>query len=127
LQGYHDRAYRQADQSFRNAQWAILGGFFIVAGTATIAAGKTSLSTPSSVVVGVIGTVGAGLAAYVGRTFLRLQDTTAAHLRSYFDQPQETFRYLMAERLVDRLPEDQRTQIHRHVLRLARLTPSAWI
>lgn len=108
LRGYHERAYRQADQSFRNAQIAIFGGFVIVAGTAAIAAWKTSLSTPSSVVVGVVGTVGAGLAAYIGRTFLRLQETTASHMRSYFDQPQETFRYLVAEKLIERLPEDQR-------------------
>ncbi|MHA6759486.1 TRADD-N-associated membrane domain-containing protein [Streptacidiphilus sp. PAMC 29251] len=122
LRGYHERAYRQADQSFRNAQWAIFGGFIIVAGTAAIAAWKTTLSTSSSIVLGVIGTVGAGLAAYIGRTFLRLQETTANHMRSYFDQPQETFRYLLAERLVSRLPEAQRTQSVEHLVQAVMLS-----
>lgn len=122
LRGYHERAYRQADQSFRNAQMAISGGFVIVAGTAGIAAWKTGLTTQSSVVVGVIGTVGAGLAAYIGRTFLRLQETTATHLRAYFDQPTETFRYLVAERLIDRLPEDQRVQTVEYLVQAVMLS-----
>lgn len=122
LRGYHERAYRQADQSFRNAQWAIVGGFVILAGTAAIAAWNTNLSTTSGIVIGVIGTVGAGLAAYIGRTFLRLQETTATHMRSYFDQPQETFRYLVAERLIDRIPEDQRTQTVEYLVQAVMLS-----
>lgn len=122
LRGYHERAYRQADQSFRNAQWAVIGGFIIVASTAGIAAWKTSLSTPSSIVIGAIGTVGAGLAAYVGRTFLRLQETTASAMRGYFAQPQETFRYLVAERLVDRLPENERTQTIEYLVQAVMLS-----
>lgn len=109
LRGYRNRTDQQAEQSFRNAQWAIIGDFLIIVSTAGIAAWKT-LSTPSSIVVGVIGTVGAGLAAYVGKTFLRLQETTAKHLRSYFGQPQETFRFLIAQRLIAELKEDQRPE-----------------
>ncbi|MFE0150511.1 hypothetical protein ACFWY5_25390 [Nonomuraea sp. NPDC059007] len=107
LRGYHNRADQHAEQSFRYARWAILGGFVIIVGTAGIAAWKT-LSTPSSIVVGIVGTAGAVLAAYIGRTFLRLQETTAQHLRSYFAQPQETFRFLVAQRLIRELNEDQR-------------------
>lgn len=122
LAGYHERATRQADQSFRNAQIAIAGGFAIIAGTAAIAAWKTTLTTSSSIVIGAIGTVGAGLAAYIGRTFLRLQETTATHMRSYFDQPQETFRYLVAERLIDRIPEDQRAQTIEYLVQAVMLS-----
>lgn len=39
--------------------------------------------------------------ADIGKTFLRLQESAASHLRSYFDQPREQFRYLAAaERLL---------------------------
>lgn len=109
LRGYHTRADQHAEQSFRNAQWAILGGFLIIVGTSGIAAWKT-LSTPSSIVVGLVGTAGAVLAAYIGRTFLRLQETTARHLRSYFAQPEETFRFLVAQRLIRELNDDQRPE-----------------
>lgn len=125
LRGYHERAYRQADQSFRNAQIAIFGGFLIVAGTAGIAAWKTTLTTSSSVVIGVIGTVGAGLATYVARTFLRLQETTSTAMKGYFAQPQETFRYLVAERLIDRLPEDQRAQTVEYLVQAVMLAGSS--
>ncbi len=60
LRGYHERASRHADRSFRNAQFAIFGGLVIVAGTAGIVVWKTGLSSQSSIVVGVIGTVGPG-------------------------------------------------------------------
>ncbi|WP_242886701.1 hypothetical protein [Actinomadura litoris] len=62
------------------------------------------------------------MAAYIGRTFLRLQETTATYLRSYFDQPTETFRYLVAERLIDRLPEDERAKTVKYLVQAIMLS-----
>ena len=106
LRIYHEIATRQAQASFRNAQWAIAGGFVVVvasAGTAFFAS-----TTTITVVVGVLGAAGAALSAYIGRTFLRLQENAAAHLRSYFTQPQEQFRYLAAERLITLMDDGRR-------------------
>jgi hypothetical protein len=108
LRIYHEIATRQAQASFRNAQWAIAGGFIVVVASAGAAfyAGNVTIT----VVIGVLGTAGAALSAYIGRTFLRLQESAAAHLRSYFTQPQEQFRYLAAERLLTILNDGEQKE-----------------
>jgi hypothetical protein len=47
-----------------------------------------------------LGAVAAAFAGYIGRTFVRSQESAASHLRAYFDQPLEFSRYLAAERLL---------------------------
>jgi hypothetical protein len=101
LKVYHEIATRQANASFRNAQYAITGGFAVVIVSAFAA--FLAKNATASIVAGTLGTVGAALSAYIGKTFLRLQESAASHLRSYFDQPQEQFRYLSAERLLKSL------------------------
>jgi hypothetical protein len=99
LRLYHEIATRQARRSFTNAQWAIAVGFVVVvAGAAAAFFAKT---TTISIVVGALSAIGAALAGYIGKTFLRSQENAAAHLRSYFDQPQDFLRYLAAERLIE--------------------------
>ena len=106
LRVYHEIATKQANTSFRNAQWAITGGFIVViAGSCAVFLAK---NIATSVVVGTLGAVGAALSAYIGRTFLRLQENAASSLRSYFDQPREQFRYLAAERLLNHITDDQK-------------------
>jgi hypothetical protein len=82
-----------------------LVGFAIVASQA-----KT---TTAAISTGSLGAVGAAFAAYIGRTFIRSQETAATHLRAYFDQPLELSRYLAAERLLADadLTADQRSAI----------------
>jgi hypothetical protein len=46
------------------------------------------------------GGAAAALAGYIGRTFIRSQETAARYLRAYFDQPLAFSRYLAAERLL---------------------------
>ena len=94
LRVYHEIATRQANASFRNAQYAIAAGFAVIIIGAFAAFFAKNIA--ASIVVGTLGTVGAALSAYIGKTFLRLQEDAASHLRSYFDQPQEQFRYLSA-------------------------------
>jgi hypothetical protein len=103
LKIYHEIATKQASTSFRNAQLAIATGFVvIIVGAAAVFFSK---NVTIAVVVGALGTAGAALSAYIGKTFLRLQENAASHLRSYFDQPREQFRYLAAERLMNRIPD----------------------
>jgi hypothetical protein len=106
LRIYHEIATRQAQASFRNAQYAISAGFIVIIVGAYAA--YSSKNTAIAIVVGSLGTAGAALSAYIGKTFLRLQENAAAHLRSYFDQPKEQFRYLAAERLLSHIKNDER-------------------
>ncbi|MFF9408941.1 hypothetical protein ACF1B0_25960 [Streptomyces anandii] len=107
---YHDIATRQARQSFRNAQAAMVIGFLLLVGFVTVAL-KASTTT-GAVVAGGLGAVSAALAGYVSRTFVKSQETAAGHLKPYFDQPLEFSRYLAAERLLTEagLTEEQRQE-----------------
>ncbi|WP_188186833.1 helix-turn-helix transcriptional regulator [Nonomuraea sp. SYSU D8015] len=118
LDYYHQIATGQARQSFRNAQIAMGVGFVLLVVFAVLA--LTAQSTPGAIVTGALGATSAAFAAYIGRTFVRSQETAATHLRSYFDQPLEFSRYLAAERLlnsIERLETDQRATITAEVLR----------
>jgi len=116
LKLYHEIATRQAQTSFRNAQWAIGAGFVVIVGGACGAFFAKNITV--TVVVGILGASGAALSAYIGRTFLRLQENAASHLRSYFDQPQEQFRYLAAERLLVHLDSsNQKADAVDHLVR----------
>jgi hypothetical protein len=98
LDYYHDIVTGQARQSFRNAQLAMGTGLLIlIASSIAVVLAKT---TTSSIVAGSLGGLGTTLASYIGRTFIRSQESAAEHLRAYFDQPLEFSRYLAAERLL---------------------------
>jgi hypothetical protein len=95
---YHTIVTGQARRSFGAAQAAMTIGFVLLVGFAVLAAeAKTTAAAISS---GGLGAVGAAFAAYIGKTFIRSQESAASHLRAYFDQPLELSRYLAAERLL---------------------------
>ncbi|WP_329431102.1 hypothetical protein OG339_48935 (plasmid) [Streptosporangium sp. NBC_01495] len=123
LDYYHQIATSQARQSFRNAQIAMTVGFVLLVVFAVLA---LSATTPTaSIVTGALGAAAAAFAAYIGRTFVRSQESAAGHLRAYFDQPLEFSRYLAAERLLeamDALEPEQRAAIAGDLLR-AIVTP----
>lgn len=106
---YHQIATKQARRSFFAAQVAAVVGFGVLVGLA-IAAIRVH-STVGAITAGTLGTVSAALAGYIGRTFVRSQESAASHLRAYFDQPLEFSRYLAAERLLVGLTSDQRASI----------------
>ncbi|MFI1361729.1 hypothetical protein [Streptomyces griseochromogenes] len=108
---YHEIALGQAARSFRNAQFAMVLGFVLLA--AFVAVALRAGTTAGSVVAGGLGAVAAGLAGYVSRTFIRSQEAAAGHLRAYFHQPLEFSRYLAAERLVADAPlsEERRAEV----------------
>nr|WSW49915.1 hypothetical protein OG296_43700 [Streptomyces sp. NBC_01001] len=116
LSQYHGIALKQARKSFRNAQFAMLLGFGLLV-TFTVMAIRAE-STAASIAAATLGTVSAALAGFVGRTFIRSQEASAAHLQRYFDQPLELSRYLAAERLIadSGLNADQRAEVLMSVL-----------
>ncbi|MDX3318148.1 hypothetical protein PV415_14525 [Streptomyces sp. ME03-5684b] len=107
---YHDIATGQARRSFRNAQAAMITGFVLL--IVFVAVALQASTTAGSVVAGGLGAVSAALSGFVARTFVKSQETAAAHLRAYFDQPLEFSRYLAAERLIadSALTEEQRAE-----------------
>ncbi|MFD9503918.1 hypothetical protein [Streptomyces sp. NPDC060035] len=111
LHQYHGIALGQAKKSFRNAQAAMLIGFALLVGF-TVLALKAD-STATSAAAAVLGSVSAALAGFVSRTFIRSQESAAAHLQRYFDQPLEFSRYLAAERLIvdSELTSEQRAEV----------------
>ena len=105
---YHEIVTGQARRSFRSAQMAMWIGFLMLIGFAVLA--TQAKTTTGAISIGSLGAVGAAFAAFIGRTFVRSQESAANHLRAYFDQPLELSRYLAAERLLaddSRLTDDQ--------------------
>lgn len=119
---YHDIATGQAQRSFRNAQAAMVCGFILL--IVFVAVALNASTTAGSVVAGGLGAVSAALAGFVSRTFVKSQETAAAHLRAYFDQPLEFSRYLAVERLVADagLTSEQRAEVLTAVVQ-AMVTP----
>jgi hypothetical protein len=115
LDYYHNIATDQARQSFRNAQAAMAIGLLILATTITLS--LAARSTVGSIVAGALGGIGAALAGYIGRTFIRAQESTAEHLRSYFDQPLEFSRFLAAERLLNTIDDEARASAAEQMIR----------
>jgi hypothetical protein len=111
LDRYHKIALTQAARSFRNAQIAMGVGFLLLIGFTLLA--MTAKTTAASIVAGALGVTSAALSGYVSSTFVRSQESSAAHLRAYFDQPLEFSRYLAAERLVAdaQLSNEERVQL----------------
>jgi hypothetical protein len=95
---YHQIVTRQARRSFGSAQLAMAVGFVLLVTFAILAA--EAKTTTAAISAGGLGAVGAAFAAYIGRTFIRSQESAASHLRAYFEQPLELSRYLAAERLL---------------------------
>jgi hypothetical protein len=106
LDYYHKIATTQAERSFLYGQGAAAVGFAVLITCAIIAA--FARSAAASIAAGLAGVTGAGLAAYIGSTFMRSQETAADQLRAYFSQPLEFSRFLAAERLLSKLDHDSR-------------------
>jgi uncharacterized membrane protein (DUF485 family) len=116
LDHYHALASRQAKLSFYSAQVAMAVGFILLVGFTVLA---LNAPTPTgSVVTGALGVTATAFAAYISRTFVRSQETTASHLREYFKQPVEFSRFLAAERLLASFQEAGREVDVAEVLRV---------
>jgi hypothetical protein len=107
LDYYHKIATSQAERSFFHVQLAAGAGFFILA--ASIVAASIAREFAVAVPIALIGAGGGALSAFLGSTFMRSQENSAAQLREYFNQPLEFSRILAAERLIESLPEAERS------------------
>jgi MFS family permease len=108
LDYYHKIATTQAERSFLYGQGAAAVGFAVLIICAIIAA--FARSAAASIAAGLVGVTGGGLAAYIGSTFMRSQETAADQLRAYFAQPLEFSRFLAAERLLSKLDHESRAR-----------------
>lgn len=105
---YHSIATEQAQISFRRANAAMIIGFVIVGLSIPIALISNGIAT--SISISLLGAIAAALSAFIGQTFIRSQETAADHLRAYFLQPLEFSRYLVAERLLNTLGEERKSE-----------------
>ncbi|MFI7640611.1 hypothetical protein [Nonomuraea sp. NPDC049400] len=118
LNYYHELATAHAQQSFHNAQLAMGAGFLLLLVFAVL--GVNASNPRATLVAGVLGVISAALAGYIGRTFIRSQESASGHLHTYFDQPVKFSRYLAAERLIEAmsgLGPEQRDAISGELLR----------
>ncbi|MEV7150491.1 hypothetical protein AB0O05_28815 [Streptomyces sp. NPDC093084] len=125
LELYHKIATRQARMSFWSAQLAMFLGFGLL--VVFVAVAYNASTTAGAVVAGALGAVSAALAGFIGKTFVRSQETAAGHLKAYFDQPLEMSRFLAAERLVADLSmtKEQRAAITAELARAVVARPGA--
>jgi hypothetical protein len=112
---YHQIATNQSRRSFISSQIATAAGFILVVVVAVLAAQATSPTAAIS--AGAVGVVGGGLSAYIGATFLKSQAEATAQLRQFFLQPVEFSRLLGAERLIDSLEKDQRSEAVQNIVK----------
>jgi hypothetical protein len=115
LDYYHQLATGQAEKSFNYGLIAAGVGFIVLVGSAVAAAAGES--TAASISAGLVGVAGGGLAGYIGRTFMRLQESAAVQLRAYFSQPLEFSRLLGAERLLEQLDPGARQLATQEIIR----------
>ncbi|WP_336214353.1 TRADD-N-associated membrane domain-containing protein [Nonomuraea sp. LPB2021202275-12-8] len=126
LDYYHQIATSQAKQSFRSAQRAMWVGVVLLIASAALA--MTATTAIASIVTGTLGAASAAFAAFISRTFVRSQESSANHLRAYFDQPLEFSRYLAAERMIADLRglgEEDRVKLAADVVRGILPAPAA--
>jgi hypothetical protein len=109
LELYHRIATSQARTSFYSAQAAMTIGFASLIVFAVLTANAHTAA--HSIVTGALGAGSAAFAGYISRTFVRSQEASAAHLRAYFAQPMQLFRYLAAERLLEGMDPAQRATV----------------
>jgi hypothetical protein len=121
LDYYHALATFQAERSFRHAQRAVFVGFAVLVAAVVVVA--LTGSTVITIVAGSIGVIGAALAAYLGRSFLRAQEATTERLQLYFSQPFAFSRQLSAERLLILLEAEDRAAAVRDLIRAVMETP----
>ena len=115
LDYYHQIATSQSERSFAYGLGAAAVGLLVLIVSAVIAG--IARSTTASIAAGLVGVGGGGLAAYIGSTFMKLQEATTVQLRAYFRQPLEFSRYLAAERLLENVDAEHRSQATRELMR----------
>lgn len=111
---YHRIATSQARNSFISSQLAIVAGFILLVVFGIIAAQATT--AVGAISAGAVGVVGAALSAYIGATFMKAQSEASAQLREFFNQPVEFARLLGAERLIESMDDQHKSETVRQLV-----------
>jgi hypothetical protein len=123
LDYYHALATSQAERSFRQAQRAVVVGFAVLV-IAVVAVAFTGVLAVA-VVAGSVGVVGALVAVYLGRSFLRAHEGSVNRLHDQFSEPSAFSRQLSAERLLILLEAEDRAAAVRDLIRAVVAMPPA--
>ncbi len=106
LEDYHEDAGRQLRSSYRLAQLAAVGAFILLLVMGLLAAQADDAAQAAAPAV--VATLGAALAAYIGKTFNNTYTQTLVRSMAFFHEPLVMARMLAAERLLDEYgPENQ--------------------
>jgi hypothetical protein len=115
LEYYHRIATSQSEMSFTYGLLAAAVGLLVTVIAVVVSA--FAHNAAGSAAAGVVGLAGSGVSAYLGATFMRLQETTTKQLRAYFSQPLELSRYLVPERLLTSLDSANKEEAVLHLIR----------
>jgi hypothetical protein len=115
LDYYHALATFQAERSFHHARQAVFLGFAVLVIAVAVVASTGSMVI--TIAAAFIGVIGAALAAFLGRSFLRAHESTTERLQLYFSQPFAFSRQLSAERLLILLESEDRAAAVRDLIR----------
>jgi hypothetical protein len=108
LNNYHDIATGQATRSFRSSQRAMRAGFAWL--IVCFSVGFIFPDRGAPILIGSLAATGGALAAFLGRTYLRVYERSLQQLNQYFNQPLLNSYYLNAERLIDELSPDKKDE-----------------
>jgi MFS family permease len=108
MDAYDSLARSQASFSYRTSQIAMgVGLALIVSGVIiVILADKSSTKYAAAIITAVGGATG----AYLSRTFLAVQRDAAVQMNFYFEQPLIQSYLLAAERLLEKVPENRKSE-----------------
>lgn len=105
---YHTIATNQARTSFISGQVAISLGFVVLVILGVIA--SRADSSIAAITTGTVGVIGGAMSAYVGATFIKHHAQTSQQLSQFFLQPTEFTRFLAAERLLEGLQDEHKSE-----------------
>ena len=106
---YHKITRSQAEKSFKNAQYAMFFGFFVVLSGALVVLLPTPIE--AKVAVATVAAIGGAISGFINRTFQKSHALSLAQLNSFFRQPLVQSYLLTAERVSLHLSEDDQSLV----------------
>lgn len=107
IEGYHRLVTEYASTTRQVTQVALIVGLVFVGGLAVLAV--LTNDTPSAVATSAIGVAGTAFVGFVTNAILKNAEASSREVLAFFSHPLEVDRILRAERLVEGMPEDDRS------------------
>lgn len=123
IEYYHRIALAQAENSYKMGQLAGLAGFIAVVALGVLAAFADNGT--ASIAAAAVGVAGAAMSGYIGVTFMKIQAESSAQFRQFFQQPVEFSRLLGAERLVETLEPEHRSDAVKQIVLALMTSPNS--